>query len=520
MGDERSTTYDAVVYEGSALPETHPDRLAALAKLFGMSPPGPGACSVLELGCGTGSNLIPMALSMPGARFLGIDLSTRQVEQGQAVIGRLGLENVELRAMSILDFDEGLGPFDYILCHGVYSWVPDDVQDKILRICGEGLSPQGIAYISYNTYPGWHIRNMAREMMILHTAGLADPAERARRGRDLLQVLAQALQAGGDPYSRCVVDEAAQIVSKPDYYLVHEHFAELNRPIYFREFRRRAVGHGLRYLAESRLGSMACVQPPDVAELLGYLSPDPDDWEQYCDFLAGRRFRQTLLCRSDVELARVPCLEAIQTLWASSATRPGEDAVDGGPSAPAEFRSLDGQSCLATSDPLIVAIMRSLHEIWPRSLSFDELRARAQARLASPRATGATDLSVAVLEGFKSRVVDLHAHEPRFACEPGERPLGSPLARLQATAGPEVTNLRHQSVGLKEFDRLVLHHLDGRRDRAGILSALEEVVADGGFTIKLKDRPPITDSREARPLLERLLDPSLGRLAGFALLLE
>ena len=98
-------------------------------------------CRVLELGCTDGGNLLPMAATLPRSSFLGIDLSGRQIAAGQKMIERLGLENVELRQMDIADVGEDFGTFDYIICHGVYSWVPPPVQDKILEICARRLAP-------------------------------------------------------------------------------------------------------------------------------------------------------------------------------------------------------------------------------------------------------------------------------------------------------------------------------------------------------------------------------------------
>src|SRR5262245_21338275 len=165
MPDASTTSYDVLPYGDRTHPRTHPDLLATVAMLFGMAPAPPERCRVLELGCAGGANLIAMAAALPGSDFLGIDLSARQVASGRERVRAKGLANVELRPMSILDLGEGFGRFDYILCHGVYSWVPADVRDKILAVCGANLAPQGVAYVSHNCYPGWHAWGMVREMM-------------------------------------------------------------------------------------------------------------------------------------------------------------------------------------------------------------------------------------------------------------------------------------------------------------------------------------------------------------------
>lgn len=129
-----STTYDEIVYPSYPYAQSHPSHLATVARLFGLRSPDLARCRVLELGCAGGGNLLPMAVRYPDATFVGIDLSARQVELGRKAIQTLGLTNLDLRAASITDVTADWGTFDYILCHGVYSWVPDAVQDKILDI--------------------------------------------------------------------------------------------------------------------------------------------------------------------------------------------------------------------------------------------------------------------------------------------------------------------------------------------------------------------------------------------------
>src|SRR5262249_14559193 len=127
MHDAPTTSYDVLPYGDRTFPRTHPDRLATIATLFGMAPAPPEACRVLELGCAGGANLIAMAESLPGSHFIGIDLSARQVDAGRERVRAKGLSNVALHRRDILEVGEDFGRFDYIVCHGVYSWVPATV---------------------------------------------------------------------------------------------------------------------------------------------------------------------------------------------------------------------------------------------------------------------------------------------------------------------------------------------------------------------------------------------------------
>jgi cyclopropane fatty-acyl-phospholipid synthase-like methyltransferase len=135
--------YDSVPYDSHPFPQTAVEHLEALAYMFGLDAPRPEHARVLELGCASGGNLIPFASRHSEATALGIDLSTVQISQGVDAIRLSGLANVTLRAFDIAAIDASFGQFDYIVCHGVYSWVPPEVQDAILRVCSENLAPNG-----------------------------------------------------------------------------------------------------------------------------------------------------------------------------------------------------------------------------------------------------------------------------------------------------------------------------------------------------------------------------------------
>ena len=183
-------SYDDVPYESHPFAQTHPNRLATVATLFGLRPVPVHRCRVLELGGASGGNLAPMADELRESQFVCIDYSPRQIEEGNRLVETLGLKNLELKYASILDVDESYGMFDYIICHGVYSWVPTEVREKILEICANRLSPNGLVYVSYNTFPGWHMRGMIRDMMQFHANRFTDGRQRVGQARALLDFLA------------------------------------------------------------------------------------------------------------------------------------------------------------------------------------------------------------------------------------------------------------------------------------------------------------------------------------------
>ena len=180
---EALTLYDAVPYAGHPFAQTHPDRLATLATLFGLKPAAPGRCRVLELGCGDAGNLAPMALALPETQFVGIDAAPGAIARGRALADAVGLPNLTLETVAIEDFEPDAGGFDYVIAHGVYSWLPAPARDRLLALCARALARSGVAYVSYNALPGGRLREALRDVLRFHTAEFEDPTERVGQAR-------------------------------------------------------------------------------------------------------------------------------------------------------------------------------------------------------------------------------------------------------------------------------------------------------------------------------------------------
>lgn len=497
------TSYDVVPYGATVHPTTHPDRLATIATLFGATPPAVETCRVLELGCARGGNLIPMAVALPDAAFVGIDLSGGQIAHGQQVIDQMGLPNIALKHASILDVDADFGEFDYVLCHGVFAWVPRDVQDKILSICSQNLSEHGVAQISYNTYPGWHFRGMVRETLLYHSSGFSDPGVRIAAARALLGFLAEA-SGRETPYGR-VLNEELDLLSKlPDYYLFHEHLESTNQPMYFHEFAARAAEHDLQYLGDADPPTMGHFNFPDnVQQVLAKIAGSVVQAEQYMDFLRNRMFRQTLLVKSGVALRRTLSPEALRAFQVASSA----EASDGAQPGETRFRGRSKET-LTTKDPVLRQALVTLREQWPRSLVFDDLAVSTARALGIEPTAVARSLGPSLLRLYLSaRLIELHVAPPAFALAAGERPVASPLARLQAASAADVTSLRHETVRLGDLDRFLLRRLDGSAARADLLADLMALAAEGSLTV---DGVATADLPAD---LEERLDAALARLA-------
>lgn len=516
-----ASSYDEVPYETTPRYFTHPDCLATMATLAGMSPAAPDRCRLLELGCATGGNLLPMAEALPQSEFVGFDLSTRQIDMGRTVARAAGVNNVRLEPCGILDIDKTFGTFDYIVCHGVYSWVPAAVRDGILGVCQRHLAPQGVAMVSYNTYPGWHFRAPVREMMQFHVRRTKDLATRTREARGLLQFLAQSVPAPEGNWGRLVRGEAGRLQKESDFYLAHEHLEDTNDAVYFHEFAAHAASHGLQYLGETSNHLILNSLGPKVQEMLRPLANDLLLLEQYVDFLKGRSFRRTLLARADVLLQRSPNSAIVERLLFSCLARPVTPGGDVCSNAALEFRNED-EASLKTNIPVTKAALLRLHEAHPQAVSFSQLWenvcARLQAGGASVPEDAKTGLCGALIQLFLSGLVGMHCHVPSFTSVAGENPEATPLARFQARQGTAVVNRRHQSVKLVGLDAALLTLLDGRLDRSALAEGLAHLVREGKFELCCDGKP--VHSADTTKILRDELDGALQRLAGAALLLR
>lgn len=466
MNAELQSGYDEFPYQSFAFPQTHPDRLATIGLLFGVAPTPVDRCKVLEIGCASGGNLIPMAASLPNSQFVGIDLSPVQVRQGVADVAALELTNIRLLSMNVMDFGEDFGAFNYIIAHGVYSWVPNDVQERILAICARQLAPGGIAYISYNTLPGWRMRGAVREAMRYHTRQFPDAKTRVTQARAMLDFLAESVQSDNSAYGMMLRSEAESVRKQADYYILHDHLEEVNEPLYFYQFIERAMRHGLRYLAEADFTSMLPKDfAPQVAQTLARIAPDVLKREQFMDFLRNRTFRQTLLIREAVALNRKLSPVQVMPLRIASKLQPVRDQPDPRSDELEEFRAPNGSS-VTTQYRIIKAAMLILAENSPVAVPFDELYAMARARLDAPGKDDSDDRNVLandMLRCFAVGAVELHWSPSRFVIEASERPEASAVARLQAKRGAVATNLRHELAHLDADARRLLPLLDGSR---------------------------------------------------------
>ena len=302
--DVQQTIYSELGYKSMPFPYTTPATLEAYAALVGISAPNPKTARVLELGATYGGNIISQALFNPDATFVGIELSQEQVEKGNEVIANAGLINVSLIQSDIASIGSEIGTFDYIIAHGVYSWVDDGVKDALLRLIDEHLAEDGIAYISYNTYPGWHTMDEVRQLMMFSNRDKAqfNHKEKVLHGKTIGSIVGSQILKYDNLKERNskFLGALRSVMQKDEYYVGHDHLEPNNDPVYFYQFNDHLGAHNLAYLCDADLTlSMVRSFDADIADTLDKLAlNDHVAQEQYLDFMLDTTFRKSIICKA------------------------------------------------------------------------------------------------------------------------------------------------------------------------------------------------------------------------------
>ena len=489
-------SYDEIPYPNIATPFTHISRVAAIGRLRGVTPASPGGCQVLELGCAAGGNLLPMALQFHESRFVGIDLSPVQINMGREMAADLSVTNLELRTGDILELGDGdLERYDYIIVHGVYSWVSSEVREKILSICRDHLHENGLAYVSYNCFPGWHGKQALREMLRYHTRRIDDPRKKVKAALALLTAFPTSADLPDDPATTLVqrLRHDLENIDDPVAYLVHEYLVDANEPLYFREFLDRVEASGLRYVDDAFPGSTALDRlAPAPRQWISETFTDDSEQQQYVDYFCNVSFRRSLLCHSCLPLEHDVTFDRLQPLYVT-ATCCREDSEDGAP----RFRNDPGRR-FSVEHPGLQNALERLVDARPASISVAQLRDVLGNDVADDEAAAMFDSL------FRNASVEFTSHPFCCTLDIDERPYASRLVRYQSAAGT-VTSAAHRPVGLSNtLEKYLLQLLDGTHTVRQLITSLRQ---------RLTPDKPITDAQ-----WDALVRGHLSRLANVGLL--
>jgi methyltransferase-like protein/SAM-dependent methyltransferase len=512
--DRIADTYNELPYISSAFTQTAPEHLRAVAHLFGLQAPPPARARVLELGCASGGNLIPFAAHYPHGHAVGVDLSSVQIDAGQRAIRAMGLKNIELKQASITDLGKDLGEFDYIICHGVYSWVPEDVREAILRISRENLGPNGVAYISYNTYPGWKAKEIVRDAMLLRAGPLKTARDKLGYARGMVDFLHD--MARDDSVLKKVMQDNIEMIRHGnESYLAHEFLELCNAPCYFRDFLDAAGRHGLGYLAESDISGMfAHNYGSKAAEpLLQECNGSQVALEQLLDFLNNRTFRQTLLVHADrVDDIRYQFDDSrFKALHLAGRYSPVKGTDD-------TWQTIRNTQ-LRYGRPIPQEAIRSLNAAWPATVSVATL-------IANARSGGGTDADAAeseLLRMIEQLVIQGAVRVRLDAIEPSSSVSGvyrlpaalRHLAKAQADDQLPISlyNAWHETVPNPDvIEAVLLPLLDGKHDNKALVAAVRKSAKEGQVNF-MQDAQPLTDKKGIEQAAVEHTEAALKRLS-------
>lgn len=451
-------SYNEIPYTKNIYPQTQPNTLATFALLLGHLPPAVSHCHVLELGCAQGFNLIAMAQAIPQGFFIGIDHSATQIALGQAVIAQLNLTNIQLKCLDLQQMSADFGTFDYIIAHGVYSWIAPELQQQLLRICHDNLHENGIAYLSYNTYPGWQTDAMLRELLLFHLQNFNSPTERLYHAKQLLKSLSHSIAHRYDSYALSLKNKLHYLLQVPDNYFAHEHLEEFNQAVFFHQFIQQVKQYNLHYLTD--LQTYADL-PADV------ITEDGIAQQQYQDFLVNRRYRETLVCRQIVNPSAQFNPNKIKELYLAAALTTTATLIQIQGDEEVQFADSAGKTIASITLPALKVLCHYLGTAYPKILSFREIiAALPEIYHLELQEEDEAEILNFLLHLFLTKDLELYSYPAKFCLMVSERPVASPLAQLQSQHGEPVTNLRGETFWLDESTQQLLQLLNGKHTLA------------------------------------------------------
>jgi methyltransferase-like protein len=410
--------------------------------------------------------------------------------------------------------------------------VPPEVQDKMLAICRRNLAANGVAYISFNTLPGWYDKLYVRDLMLHYSRGVNDPQGRIRRAREMFGQIERLVAPSGKTdelpaYALALRKEAEIVRAQDDDYIYHEYLEDDNRPLYVSDFVAQARRHGLQYLGDADRGLTAIDSlGAEVAAAMRQLNGDVVEQEQFLDYLSNRTFRCALLVHQEAAINRSVTAQRLRSLFVRSPLRPADPEPQLLKGESETFQSEAHNTSIGVSQPVTKVALAYLSSIYPRAIAFDDLLSEAcqqvHGRLAEHHAVRAREAEALGLNLLRTHVhntevVSLHSHAPCLAAAVPEFPLVSRVARHEALLSQHVTNPYHQSVSLSGLAWQLLPFIDGTRTVEGLVDV---VVADETVILETPDGQPLKDPGDRRAAAAERVPQMLENLRQSALLVQ
>lgn len=457
MTDGSAFAYDTVAYPTPILAMQTPDRLRAAGLVHGWSAPEASTASVLEIGCGDGFNLIGIATAAPQSHCVGFDLSGEAIARGVELATATGLSNIDLHKGDILDYPHDGKKFDYVVCHGVYSWIPQMVRQPLLELIGARLAPGGMAYLSFDTLPASGPKAAINRFLLRELAGVTSLEQRVTGAVRLLQML-QRNQRAESRLSVQIDQLLNDLAGFDPAYFFHDWLAEFYAPVDLEQFGTDAAAAGLKRAGDAGMYDLFTGDLDEEARAM--VEACGDDITKRCALLhmfrGSHQFRREMLVRIDAPPSAIDWADARQKLWFGYL---GNRSVVDDEKGPATKYSDGPDGFVMARDADMITMMDCLLEVSPAELTFDQLRTRT--------GIGEQQLSDLLRGAVVLTLVDVHSTPQNFSLQPGDRPVASPLVRAMMVDGQQAISLRHSKfVANEEPTRVFLAACDGSRNRA------------------------------------------------------
>lgn len=294
-------------YTSHYFPELAPPHLDMAALSAGVLPPERegGRFRYCELGCGNGMSTNLLAACFPNAEFVGIDFMPVHIANSRRVAKKAGLRNVDFYELSFADAcAQDLGQFDYIVAHGVYSWISPQNRLEMVEFYRRFLAPGGLIYLSYNSYPGWLSIAPVQKIVNEVARTLKGPSpQRARASFDVAKQLADknALVFQLYPAAKQQVDKAPTQAAN---YLAQEYLNESWNPLYVTDVMRELLPAKLEYVASATLAEndLRYLVNDDLAAVIRE-QPTEELRQLIKDMSINARFRRDIYTRGGRRLS-------------------------------------------------------------------------------------------------------------------------------------------------------------------------------------------------------------------------
>ena len=410
--------------------------------------------------------MLSLAFYNPKSTFIGIDSSKGEIDRARESARCLGLGNIHFVLKDVRSLGpEDLPSSDYIIAHGLYSWVPADARDAILNFCRKNLTSSGLAYISYNAQPGWAIRRLVRETLLrsrlIQEAAIEDKATIA------IEVATQLLEdmpSRSYAFAALLAEELERVSDGKPFYVFHEYLAEFNEGFWLRDFVDHAHRNGLDYVADAQSCRWEGHVPEELKTALAKRDLDPIEQEEAADLLCNRTFRASILCRADAPRETTPHKVLLEEVHIATSLSAASDPFDLTEGVVERFFNKDGPEVTLDASITKAAIVM-LAAQWPKGMQLEDLYVQASELLITHGIKvpeeARSQLSEELKTLFEDGQIDLRLREPVYDTVVPEYPQAHALARFEAEHRDALTTPYHLPLPFEPQAMGLVRALDG-----------------------------------------------------------